>query len=90
MYYFGERRWKIKQQQKKKKRKTNQTLRFCQSQCKLRCNLLKWMAVLKLTGGLATGIAVGNSSSSLVKRQFVLLQFPFLLSDLSVLCQVVF
>lgn len=65
-------------------------LRFCQSQCELRCSPLKWVAVLKLTGGLATGIVVGNSSSSLAKDQFVLLQFPFLLSDLSVLCRVDF
>lgn len=65
-------------------------LRFCQSQHELRCSPLKWMPMLKLTGGLATGIAVGNSSSSPAKDQFVLLQFPFLLSDLSVLCRVVF
>lgn len=38
------------------------------------------MAVLKLTGGLVPGIVVGNSSSSLAKDQFVLLQFPFFAS----------
>lgn len=74
----------------KKKKKKMKALRFCQSQCDLRGSPLKWMTVLKLTGGLAPGIVVGNNSSSPAKDQFVLLQFPFLLPDLSVLCRVVF
>lgn len=46
--------------------------------------------VRKLTGELAPGIVVGNSSSSLAKDQFVPLQFRFSLPDLSVLCWVLF
>jgi len=46
--------------------------------------------VRKRDGGLVPGIVVGNSSSSLAKDQFGLLQFRFSLPDLSVLCRVLF